>query len=52
MEHRVYDVAGWGGWGVALANRFFIGFGRRTREAFAERIAGVGKQLGCFTRLA
>ncbi|GGS79702.1 hypothetical protein ACFFV7_12375 [Nonomuraea spiralis] len=52
VEHRVYDVAEWGRWGVALANRLFIGFGRRTREAFAERIAAIGKELGCFARLA
>jgi hypothetical protein len=52
VVHRVYNVAARMRWGVPLANRFFIGFEERTREAFAAGIARLGKQLGCPARLA
>ncbi|MFG1708507.1 hypothetical protein ACFLIM_35440 [Nonomuraea sp. M3C6] len=52
VVHRVYDVAEWMRWGVPLANRFFIGFPKRTREAFAEGLARIGNQLGCSAKLA
>ncbi|GAA3719461.1 hypothetical protein GCM10022224_101680 [Nonomuraea antimicrobica] len=51
VVHRVYNVAEWMRWGVPLANRFFIGFGERTRTAFADGLARIGRELGCTTRL-
>ncbi|MEO3793123.1 hypothetical protein ABGB14_23160 [Nonomuraea sp. B10E15] len=51
VVHRVYNVAEWLRWGVPLANRLFIGFDRRTRQAFAEGLARIGEKLGCPTRL-
>ncbi|MFC4113469.1 hypothetical protein [Nonomuraea zeae] len=50
LLHRVYCVAG-PYWAVALANKGFAGFGRRTRRSFAEGLAGIGERLGCATRL-
>ncbi|NUR91770.1 MAG: hypothetical protein HOY71_47490 [Nonomuraea sp.] len=52
LVHRVYNVARRGRWGVPLANRFFIGFDRRTREGFAAGLDRMAKQLGCSARLA
>lgn len=52
VVHRVYNVAEWMRWGVPLANRFFIGFEKQTRTAFAEGLAAIGERLGCPTRLA
>ena len=52
VVHRVYNVAAWLRWGVPLANRFFIGFDETTREAFAEGLARMAKELGCSARLA
>ncbi|MEU6713877.1 hypothetical protein ABZ897_20595 [Nonomuraea sp. NPDC046802] len=51
VVHRVYNVAEWLRWGVPLANRLFIGFGRRTREGFAEGLTHIGTKLGCATRV-
>ncbi|SDM10612.1 hypothetical protein [Nonomuraea jiangxiensis] len=48
---RVYNVADRLGWGVPLANRFFVGFGARTRQTFAEGLTALGERLGCPSRL-
>lgn len=52
VTHRVYNVASRGRWAVPLANRFFLGFRARVREAFDRmledltRPAGEGRTLG------
>jgi hypothetical protein len=51
LVHRVFNVAQWMRWGVSPANRFFIGFADRTRQGFAEKLAGIGHRLECPTRL-
>ncbi|MFC5751509.1 hypothetical protein [Actinomadura rugatobispora] len=45
LVHRVINVAQWMRWGVPLANRFFIGFADRTREAFNENLTRLGTRL-------
>jgi len=51
LVHRVLNVAQRARWGVPLANRFFIGFADRTREAFRERLTRIGATLNCPTHL-
>jgi hypothetical protein len=46
VTHRVYDVAPAMGWAVPLANRFFIGFARKTRDGFQQTVNGISRQLG------
>ncbi|WP_177245116.1 hypothetical protein [Streptosporangium canum] len=45
---------GWSGWcsrSVSAANRFFVGFGGKTRDGFAEGLQRIGRELGCPVRL-
>ncbi|MER5620960.1 hypothetical protein [Streptosporangium sp. NPDC002544] len=51
LTHRVRNVATWGRWGVPLANRFFMGFDRSTRDGFTAGLRRIGDELGCRTRL-
>ncbi|MFF0573308.1 hypothetical protein ACFY19_16030 [Streptosporangium saharense] len=51
LVHRVFNVAERRRWAVPLANRFFAGFGDRTRDGFARGLRRVGHELGCGTRL-
>ncbi|MEV6865629.1 hypothetical protein AB0M44_32095 [Streptosporangium subroseum] len=51
LTHRVFNVASRGRWGVPLANRFFIGFAKNSRDGFAAGLQLIGKELGCSTRL-
>jgi hypothetical protein len=51
ITHRVYNVAEVGRWGVAPANRFFIGFREKTRNGFSSGITGIADRLGCAARL-
>jgi hypothetical protein len=51
LTHRVFNVANWGRWGVPLANRFFVGFARNTRDGFGAGLQLIGKELNCSTHL-
>ncbi|WP_197048515.1 hypothetical protein [Streptosporangium roseum] len=51
LTHRVFNVASRGRWAVPAVNRFFIGFGGRTRDGFAEGLQRIGRELGCPVRL-
>lgn len=51
LTHRVFNAAPRSRWVVPLANRFFIGFDRKTRDGFAERLGEIGRELDCGTRL-
>ncbi|MEV8634781.1 hypothetical protein AB0395_24310 [Streptosporangium sp. NPDC051023] len=51
VTHRVFNVASSGRWGVSLANRLFIGFGRNTKDGFAAGLQRIGQELDCGTRL-
>jgi hypothetical protein len=44
--HRVYHVARQMRWAVPLANRFFIGFRRRTEECFTAFIEQIAREAG------
>lgn len=46
VELRVFNVARTARWGVALANRGFVGFADRTRADFAALLADVAADLG------
>ncbi|WP_052423803.1 hypothetical protein [Nonomuraea candida] len=50
LVHRVFNVARRGRWAVPLANRLFLGLAGDTRAAFADRLARVGRRLGCSAR--
>ncbi|MET7459124.1 hypothetical protein [Nonomuraea sp. NPDC005501] len=52
LTHRVYDVATSLRWGVRLANRFFIGYDRNTRDSFAAGLTRIGADLGCPVHLS
>ena len=43
--HRVFNVASRGRWGVPLANRFFVGFAKNSRDGFAAAIELQGARL-------
>ncbi|MEV4159175.1 hypothetical protein [Nonomuraea dietziae] len=43
VVHRVYNVAAWMRWAVPLANRFFIGYEKATREAFHQGLAAISR---------
>ncbi|GAA3143904.1 hypothetical protein [Nonomuraea roseoviolacea] len=47
LTHRVYNVATSLRWGVPLANRFFLGYDRTTRDSFAAGLTRLGADLGC-----
>jgi hypothetical protein len=49
--HRVNNVAQWMRWAVPLANKGFRGFESATRAAVADRVAKLGKRLGCRAEL-
>jgi hypothetical protein len=46
VTHRVYNVAPAMRWGVPLANRFFIGFARKTRDGLQRTIIEISQELG------
>ncbi|GAA0925602.1 hypothetical protein [Nonomuraea longicatena] len=50
LTHSVYNVAQRMRWAVPLANRFFVGFGDRTRDGFAEGLRDLAAELGCAAR--
>ncbi|MBN6050379.1 hypothetical protein JYK22_00425, partial [Nonomuraea sp. RK-328] len=47
LTHRVYNVATSLRWGVPLANRFFLGYDRATRDSFAAGLTRIGADIGC-----
>jgi hypothetical protein len=47
VVHRVYNVAQRWRWGVALANRFFIGYEATTLAGFKAGLARLAQQLDC-----
>jgi hypothetical protein len=49
--YRIFNVADRARWAVPLANRFFIGFERDARRAFATTIREIGGRLGRPTRV-
>lgn len=51
LTHRVLNVASRLRWAVPPANRFFAGFGRRTRDGFGATLRRIGREPGCGTRL-